>query len=160
MIKEAYKNITKRRFYCKKVLEYYDDLKRVKADDSKLVNALKLGKRCFALVDQSKVELSAPPTKSKYRKPGGGREVQQALCDWFIGMRETLKVRLPKPMFKAQTILFYDQWLAQQLEAPTLDEIIVFSSRWMNNWLRDYNVSLRKPNKRYFSYRSGMNLEC
>ena len=63
-------------FIAKAVREYYDDLKEVKADDRKLVNALKLGKRCPALVDQSYSELSAPPTKGKYRRqPGGGRNV-------------------------------------------------------------------------------------
>ena len=94
--------------------EYYDDLKVVKADNWKLVNALKLGKHCLALVDKSESELSAAPTKSKYRQPGGGKkvavpEVQKALYD----MWETLKARLPKSMFKAQATLLYNQWLAQ-----------------------------------------------
>ena len=133
--------------------EYYDDLKEVKALDRKLVNALKLGKCCLALVDQPESELSAPPTKNKYRKPGGGRnvavpEVRKALYDWFIDVRETLKARLPKSMFKAQATLLYNQWLAQQPEAPNADERIVFSNRWKNNSMTDYNVSLRKPNKR------------
>ena len=133
--------------------EYYDDLKEVKAVDRKLVNALKLGKCCLALVDQPESELSAPPTKSKYRQPGGGRkvavpEVRKALYNWFIDVTETLKARLPKSMFKAQATLLYNQWLAKQPEAPKADERIVFSNRWMNNWMQDYNVSLRKPNKR------------
>ena len=62
-------------FIAKAVCEYYDDLKEVKADVRKLVNALKLGKRCLALVDQPESEFSAPATKSKYRQPGGGRKV-------------------------------------------------------------------------------------
>ena len=62
-------------FIAKAVREYYDDLKEVKADVRKLVNALKLGKRCLALVDQPESEFSAPATKSKYRQPGGGRKV-------------------------------------------------------------------------------------
>ena len=78
----------------KVVCEYYDDLKEVKADDRKLVNALKLGKRCLDLVDQPESELSAPPTNSKYRQPSGERkvavlEVQKALYDWFIDVRGT-----------------------------------------------------------------------
>ena len=140
-------------FIAKAVREFYHDLKEVKADDRKLVNALKLGKRCLAPVDQPESELSAPLTKGKYRQPGGGRkvavpEVRKALYDWFIDMRGTLKARLPKSMFKAQAILLYNQWLAQQPEAPNADERIVFSNRWMNNSMTDYNVSLRKPNKR------------
>ena len=98
--------------------EYYDDLKVVKADNWKLVNALKLGKHCLALVDQSESEFSAAPTKSKYRQPGGGKkvavpEVQKALYDWFIDVWGTLKARLPKSIFKAQATLLYNQWLAQ-----------------------------------------------
>ena len=40
-------------FIAKAVRKYYHGLKEVKVDDRKLINALKLGKRCFALVDQS-----------------------------------------------------------------------------------------------------------
>ena len=116
----------------------------MKTDDRNLVNALKLGKRCLALVDQPQSELSAPPTKSKYRQP----EVRKALYKWFIDVRETLKACLPKSMFKAQATLLYNQCLAQQPEAPKADERIVFSNRWINNWMWDYNVSLRKSNKR------------
>ena len=92
-------------FIVKAVCEYYDNLKEMKADDLKLLNYLKLGNCCLALVHQSESELSAPPTKTKYRHPGGrrkiaGPEVQQALYDWFIDMKGTLKARLPKSMFK------------------------------------------------------------
>ena len=103
-------------------------MKEVKVNDRKLVNALKLGKRCFTLVDQSESELSVSPTNSKYRQAGGRRkvvavpEVRKALYDWFIDVRGTLKARLPKSMFKAQATLLYDQRLAQQPEAPKADE--------------------------------------
>ena len=102
-------------------------MKEVKVDDRKLINALKLGKRCFALVDQSESELSVSPTNSKYRQAGGRRkvavpEVRKALYDWFIDVRGTLKARLPKSMFKTQATLLYDQWFAQQPEAPKADE--------------------------------------
>ena len=45
------------------------------------------------------------PSKSKYRKPGAGRrtnipDVREALFDWFIDIRNTLKARLPRKMFK------------------------------------------------------------
>ena len=58
-------------------------------------------------------------SKSKYRKEGGGRKVtipnvREALFEWFVDVRGTLKARLPRKMFKAQCKILYDQWLAQQ----------------------------------------------
>ena len=85
----------------------------MKADVRKLASALKIGKRSIALLDQYESELSAPPTKSKYRQPDGRRrvavpQVQQALDDWFTDVRRTLKARLSKFTFKVQATLLYD----------------------------------------------------
>ena len=52
-------------------------------------------------------------------------------------------------MFKTQCQVFYDKWLAQQPEEFPVKKRIVFSNRWIKNWVREYAVSLRHPNKRF-----------
>ena len=75
--------------------------------------------------------------------------MREALFDWFIDIRGTLKARLPRKMFKTQCKIFYDQWLAQQPEEVPEDKKIVFSNRWIKGWMSEYGVSLRHPNKRF-----------
>ena len=52
-------------------------------------------------------------------------------------------------MFKTQCQVFYDKWLAQQPEEIPVEKRIVFLNRWIKNWMREYGVSLRDPNKRF-----------
>ena len=52
-------------------------------------------------------------------------------------------------MFKAQCKILYDQWLAHQPSEIPDDKKIVFSNRWIKNWMEEYEVSLRHANKRF-----------
>ena len=76
-------------------------------------------------------------------------DVRQAIFEWFIDIRGTLKARLPRKMFKMQCHIFYEQWLAQQPEEVPKEKRINFSNRWIKNWMSEYGVSLRHPNKRF-----------
>ena len=103
-------------FIARAVREFYDDLKDVKHDDPKFTAAVKLGKRCHQnLIEREEAGEIMEPTcsKSKYRKEGDGRKVtvpkvRKALFEWFVGVRGTLKARLPRKMFKAQCKILYD----------------------------------------------------
>ena len=114
-------NQTEREGYvAKAVTEFYSDLKDVKHDDSNLKSAIYLRKRCYEQVTQSKksVEINIEPSKSKYRKAGGGRkatifDVRDTLFDWFVNIRGTLKACLLRKMFKTKCKIFYEQWLLQ-----------------------------------------------
>ena len=84
---------------------------------------LSLVKRCYEQVidNERSGEIHVNPFKLKYREAGGGMkitipDVRQALSEWFVDIRGTLKIRLPRKMFKTQCKLFYDQWLTQQDE--------------------------------------------
>ena len=97
------------------VREIYSDLKDVKHNDPDLSNALKLGKWCLDSLEAS--DFTESPTKVKFHQAGGGRkksvpEVHEAMYDWFIDIRSSLKARLTKSMFKAQCKIFYEQWLS------------------------------------------------
>ena len=80
---------------------------------------VKLGKRCHEELSNSEstCEINVEPSKSKYHKLGAGRratisDVREALFDWFIDIRSTLKARLPRKMFKNQCLLW-------QMAGPT-----------------------------------------
>ena len=85
------------------VREFFDDLKDLKHDDPKFTAAVKLGKRCHQnLIEREEAGEIMEPTcsKSKYRKEGGGRKVtipnvREALFEWFVDVRGTLKARRP-----------------------------------------------------------------
>ena len=103
------------------VREYYSDLEVLKNDDSIIKKAVKRGKRYYDQQMKNQFEIKEPPTKSKFRDPGGGRKVtvpenREALYDYFIDVRGSLKARLPRSLFKAQTSFFYDNWWSQQSE--------------------------------------------
>jgi len=128
-------------------------LTNLKHDDPTLTRALKLGKRCLDGLDKEDTS-SQPPIKVRFRQSGGGRkksvpEVREAMYEWFIDIRSSLKARLPKSMFKAQCKIVYEQWLSQQEEEIPEEKKIVFSNKWIRGWMHEYNVSLRKPNKRF-----------
>ena len=93
------------------VREFYSDLKDVKHNDPDLSNALKLGKRCINSLEAN--DFTESPTKVKFCQARGGRkksvpEVREAMYDWFVDIRSSLKARLPKAMFKAQCKIFYE----------------------------------------------------
>lgn len=83
---------------------------------------------------------------------GGGRkskspEVREALFSWFIDVRESLKGRLPRRMFKLKANALYEEWLRDN---PTPEsERLKFGNQWIKMWQNEYGISLRKPNKRY-----------
>ena len=91
--------------------EFYSDLKAVKHNDLDLSNNSKLGKRCLDSLEAN--DFTEPPTKVKFRQARVGRkksvpEVREAMCDWFIDIRSSLKARLAKYMFKAQCKIIYE----------------------------------------------------
>ena len=143
--RKKHTNQTPREGYvAKAVRKFYEDLKNAKHNDRNLEAAIKLGKRCYQQITESKGEVTIDePSKSKYRRVGGGRkktipDVREALFDWFIDIRGTLKAHLPRKMFKTQCKIFYDQWLAQQPEEVPEDKKIVFSNRWIKGWMSEY----------------------
>ena len=71
------------------------------------------------------------------------------MFEWFINVRGVLKGRLPKKMFRTKCQQFYSEWLKQQSDPIPEEEQLKFSKHWIQDWMKEYNVSLRKPNKRF-----------
>ena len=51
-------------------------------------------------------------------------------------------------MFRSKCRQVYDEWLKQQLEPVPVQDQLKFSKHWIQDWMKQYNVSLRKPNKK------------
>ena len=93
------------------VREYYPDLQGLKHDDTILVKAVKLGKRCYDQVAEDKNEVTERPSKSKFRQPGGRRKVvaptvREALYEWFIDVRGSLKLVCHDPFLSLKQSFF------------------------------------------------------
>ena len=59
--------------------------------------------------------------KKKFREGGGGRkqqavEVRQAMFEWFVDIRGSLKARLPVKIFRNKCKEVYETWLRCQNE--------------------------------------------
>ena len=78
-------------------------------------------------------------------------EVREAMLEWFINIRKTLKGRLLIRMFRSKCQPFYLVCLEQQPVPIAEDEQLQFGKHWIRDWMSEYNVSARKPNKRYSS---------
>ena len=71
------------------------------------------------------------------------------MFEWFVNVREVLKGRLPIKMFRSNCQQVYDEWLKKQPEPVPEQDQLNFSKHWIQDWMKEYNVSLRKPNKKY-----------
>ena len=137
-------------YLTKAVRSFYTNLATAKSDCREMVNACKFAKRCLEKLERGDFEEGAP--KKKFRSAGGGRkapavEVREALFQWFVDVRTSLKARLPRSLFLLQAKKLYDEWLLQH--PVPLNEQLKFTKPWIQGWEKEYGVSLRKPNKRY-----------
>ena len=66
-----------------------------------------------------------------------------------IDLRESLKGRLQMKMFPSKCVQVYSEWLKQQSEPILEKKQLKFCNHWFQDWIKEYNICLRKPNKRY-----------
>ena len=60
-----------------------------------------------------------------------------------------LKGRLPITLFRAKAKEFYSEWLNAQSEPVKEEDQLKFSQTWIYGWMKEWDVSLKKPNKRF-----------
>ena len=137
-------------FIAKAVRQFYGDLKNAKNNDVDFARAVKLAWRFYDEIDSLRDPSSCPP--QKVRAQGAGRkqkapEVRISLFNWFIDVRETLKGRLPRRIFKIKANQLHEEWLTQN-PVPE-NERLKFSNQWIKEWQQEYGISLRKPSKKY-----------
>ena len=76
-------------------------------------------------------------------------QVRETMFKWLINVRGVSKGRLPIKMFWSKCQQVYDEWLKQQPKSVPEQDQLNFSKHWIQDWMKEYNVSLRKPNKKY-----------
>jgi hypothetical protein len=146
-------------YLAKAVQEFYSDLNSVKNSNpsyptlQKLEKALRLAERSYVLV-KNEEEHGEEVLNKRFTQAGGGRknvvpEIRSAIFEWFIDIRGSLKGRLPLSLFKAQCEMVYENYVKQQEITIPEENRLVFSNKWIQGWMEEYGVSLRKPNKRF-----------
>ena len=144
-------------FIAKALRQFYGDLKDAKNNDAEFVRAVKLATCSYNEIDSLRDPSSCPPKKARAQGAGRQRiapEVRIGLFNWFIDVRETLKGRLPRLIFKMKANQLYEEWLTQN-PVPE-NERLKFSDQWVKEWEEEYGISLRKPNKNYSIKKKGL----
>ena len=137
--------------------EYYPDLANMKNSDPNFRKACRMATRCYQNKIKNDDDVAVDSSKKKFRVSGGGRkvrvpDVREAMFEWFVDGRTSLKARLPRKLFKMKCEEVYKAWLSDQTEEMRADhkkDPMMFSNKWINDCMNEYKVSLRKPNKRY-----------
>ena len=137
-------------YITKSVRSFCSDLAEVYNDNPLFVRAVKLASHSCNDLDNLRDPSSYQP--KKVRATGAERKtkaqkVRQALFVWFVDVRETLKGRLPRCLFKLKVNQLDDEWLEQN-SVPE-NERLTFSNCWIQGWDNEYGITLTKPNKRY-----------
>ncbi|GFO11576.1 steryl-sulfatase [Plakobranchus ocellatus] len=150
--KRFVKPTPKEGYVARAVREIYPSLRQAKSDDAKFRRAVQMARRLLEEEDQTKVE--GCNSAKKFRMEGGGRKqkavpVRQAAFEWFLDVRGALKARLPFKIFQAKCKELYEDWLKQQEEEIPEKDQLVISRKWVRDWMKEYGVSLAKPNKRF-----------
>ena len=126
-------------YLAKAVREFYPDLAKVKNDDPNFCKAVKLATRCYNEIEQLRDPSTCAPAKK--RAIGGGRkskapEVREALFSWFVDVRESLKGRLPRRLFKLKANALYKERLRHNTTPES--EKLKFGNQWIKMWQKEY----------------------
>ena len=123
------------------VREYYPDLANMKNSNPNFQKACRMATRCYQKKNDDDVAVDS--SKKKFRASGGGRkvrvpDVREAMFEWFVDVRTSLKARLPRKFFKMKCEEVYKAWLSDQTEEMRADhkkDPMMFSNKWINDWM-------------------------
>ena len=62
---------------------------------------------------------------------------------------DDLKERLQKKIFLAKAESLYLEYCKWKLEEGVEPEKLTFSNHWLKDWRKEYQISIKKPNKRF-----------
>ena len=107
-------------------------------------NACKFYKRCLEKLESG--DFVDGVAKKKFCSVDGGRkahalQVREALFQWLVDVRTSLKAQLPKALFLLQGKILYADWLQQHPHTPE-EEQLKFSNQKIKGWELEYGVSL------------------
>ena len=126
-------------------------MKDIKFEDKNFKMACKIASRSFESLTELTDSGACPPKKS--RAMGGGRkksapDVREALFTYFVDIRGSLKGRFPKRLLTLKARQLYSDWITQN-SLQENERPLKFGNQWVKEWECEYNISLRKTNKRF-----------
>ena len=78
-----------------------------------------------------------------------GLEVRYALFDYFVDIRSSLKGRLPQLILLSKAKQLYKEYWELKRHAGEESEELKITWQWLQNWCREYRISLKYPNKQF-----------
>ena len=143
-------DLPKKDYVSRAVRSFYIDMKDRKSNDDEFKAACKFATRSFEHLSELNDSSTCPP--KKMLATGGGRkknapEVREALFSYFVDVRESMKGRLPKLLLRLKAKQLYSEQLRKNPLAEG-EKSLKFGNRWIQMWEQEYNISLRRPNKR------------
>ena len=132
----------------------FPDMKDEKSDTSDYKSCIKLVGRCEELLKNGSFNIEGNAIGTKFRIQGAGApkkfpSVRKELFEFFIDIRSSLKARLPKKIFLAKARSIYENYCEWQRQEGIEPEKLSFSNRWLKEWCKEYQISMKKPNKRF-----------
>ena len=76
-------------------------------------------------------------------------QVRDGLFELFIDVRTGLKARMPREMLRCMAQYLYNNWVKQQSPPIPKEKQLQFTDKWLAGWVKEYEVSLKSPNKRF-----------
>ena len=74
--------------------------------------------------------------------------IRELLFEWFCSLRGAVKGRFPRKALLSQAEQLRDDYIAECLRAGMRADPPALGRAWLLRWRREYNVSLRFPNRR------------
>ena len=112
-------------------------------------------RRWEELLVARKFGIEGNDTEKKFRVAGPGPpkravNARKALLEHFVDIRTSLKGLLPTGIF-CELFFSYDLYM-EDLKAAGKEppqKQFVFSKKWLKSWCKEFNVSMKSPNKRF-----------
>ena len=93
-------------------------------------------------------------TERRRRLVGGGRRhkapyFRELLFEWLCSVRGAIATRLPIAALKAQAQVMREQFMQAAVKRHTTVKVPMITNPWISGWMRQHQVSLRTPNRRW-----------
>ena len=134
--------------------ELFSDMKEEKRDSLDFKRCVQFVRRYEEPLVTGKFEIAGNAVGNKFHAVVAGAprkcpNVRKEFSDIFIDIRSSLKARLPKKIFLAKTESLYHDYCERKREGVE-PEKLSFGNRWLKHWCKEYQISIKKPNKRFF----------
>ena len=136
------------------VREMFSDMKGEVCGSSDFKSCIKFVGICEDLLTTGKFNIEGNDVNNTFRVAGAGApkkviEVRTELFQYFVDIRSSLKARLPKKIFLTKAKSQYESYCESKREEGEEPPTMLFSNRWLSDWCKEYQVSIKKPNKRF-----------